>query len=51
MGAFGPTERPNESPLAGGAGGYEEPPVSATDILRIIYERYPSPWIAGLIGD
>jgi len=27
------------------------PPPDATQILRMIYERYPSPWIGGLIGD
>jgi len=51
MGAFAPTDRPGESPLAGSPAGYEKPELDATQVLRILYERYPSPWIAGLIGD
>ena len=48
-GAFGPTMRPNESPMAG-AGMPQSPYPDADAILMAIYERYPSPWIESLIG-
>ena len=47
--AFGPTQRPNE-PISAGQqppGEYYDP----VDVLRSIYNSYPSPWIAALLGD
>ena len=49
-GAFGPTMRPNESPLAGTGGSGGTPYPDASAVLRAIYASYPSPWIASLLG-
>lgn len=51
-GAFGPTQRPNE-PISAGSGmdmaGSQGPTVQ--QILKKVYEAYPSPYIRGLLGD
>ena len=47
--AFAPTNRPSE-PLSAGQqpqGEFYDP----VEFLRIVYQAYPSPWIASLIGD
>jgi hypothetical protein len=41
---FGPSKMPQ------GVGGAGQLP-SEKDILRVMYEAYPSPWIASLLGD
>jgi len=47
--AFGPTRRPNEPLTAGqpAPGDYYDP----VQVLKAIWRAYPSPVIAGLIGD
>lgn len=48
-GAFGPSLRPTESPLAGTPMD-QSPYPDATAVLQAIYASYPSPWIASLLG-
>lgn len=46
---FGPTSRPNESILAGAQTAGMAAAFDADDLLRMIYARYPSPYIARLM--
>lgn len=46
---FGPTRRPNESILAGAETAGMAAAFDADDLLRMIYARYPSPYIARLM--
>ena len=48
-GVFGPTANPGE-PITAGVPGVESPAPDSKDVLRVIYESYPSPWIAGLLN-
>ena len=47
--AFGPTNRPSEPITAGLPSQNQE--ADAVAVLRSIYQSFPSPWIAALIGD
>lgn len=48
-GVFGPTERPNV-PLTQGIGQRGAPPViDPTTMLQILYEKFPSPYLARLM--
>ena len=49
MDTFGPTQRPNESGALGAMGGPSDYPDSRM-VLQEIHRRYPSPWIASLLG-
>jgi hypothetical protein len=42
--AFGPSQRPGPPPVSSS-------PPRAQDVLRAVYEAYPSPWIASLLHD
>ncbi len=48
-GGFGPTQRPNE-PITAGLP-QQKPEMDSTAVLRAIYERYPSPYIAALLAN
>lgn len=52
MGAFGPSDRPGESPLAGVVGPQgEEPLYDPQILLRVLAEKWPTPWIMGMLND
>lgn len=50
QGAFGPTERPNE-PITAGVIGEQGGEPDTENVLRALYEQYPSSYIARLLYD
>ncbi len=50
-GLFGPTKRPNEPITAGAMGLPDQPMLTSDELLRIIYSKRPSPYIARLLRD
>lgn len=49
---FGPTQRPGEPATAGMIGVEPDQPIpDSKAVLRAIYQRYPSPWIAALLHE
>jgi len=50
-GVFGPTTMPGQSLMTGVANTPGQAPPDSKAVLRAIYDKYPSPWIAKLLND
>ena len=48
-GMFGPTQRPTESIMAGANGAPEQPQMTSDELLRVMYAKRPSPYLARLL--
>ncbi len=50
-GLFGPTQRPSEPITTGALGAPDQPMLTADELLRVMYRKRPSPYLARLIRD
>ena len=50
-GMFGPTQRPTESITAGANGAPGEAQLTSDELLRVMYQKRPSPYLARLLRD
>jgi hypothetical protein len=48
-GLFGPTARPTESIMAGANGAPDQPQLTSDELLRVMYQKRPSPYLARLL--
>lgn len=51
MGAFGPTKRPDQSPMAGMVTAPNDQIIDPKVLFRVLAEKFPSPWILGMLDD
>ncbi len=50
-GLFGPSQRPSEPITAGALGAPGQPQMTADELMRLLYSKRPSPYLARLIRD